>query len=83
MIIHRFVSGLKYEIKKDVLRNTQISTLADAVLAAERAQATLDYLRSDNPKYFQKNKFHHNKSTKPRDESVPMELGNTRRVHNS
>ena len=54
MVIHRFVSGLKYDIKKDVLRNTQITTLADAVLAAERTQATLDYLKGDNPKYFQK-----------------------------
>ena len=45
MVLHRFVSGLKPEIQKDVLLQTQITTLSDAVLAAERVQAALNFVK--------------------------------------
>ena len=80
--INRFITGLKYEIKKHVLTNTNVTTLTDAILSAERAQATFDFLKSDNPHYFQKNKRFGKQNQRNRDESVPMELGHSKKLHN-
>ena len=54
--INRFILGLKYGIKKQVLTNTTITTLSDAILAAKRAQATFNFLKNDNTKFFNKSK---------------------------
>jgi hypothetical protein len=41
----QFVSGLKPELKREVLREKHLATLSDAILAAERANAVEQFVR--------------------------------------
>jgi hypothetical protein len=41
----QFVTGLKMELKREVLREKSITTLSDAILAAERADAVDKFVR--------------------------------------
>jgi hypothetical protein len=41
----QFVTGLKVELKREVLREKSLTTLSDAILSAERADAVDKFVR--------------------------------------
>jgi hypothetical protein len=67
-VLWKFISGLRYELKREVLRERSLQVLGDAILAAERANAMEQFARGS----------HRVVPKKPRDTTVPMDLGNVR-----
>ena len=62
-VLWKFIGGLQYNLKREVLREKHLTTLSDAVLAAERAEACEKFAR-----------FGHKGKLPRNDGSVPMDI---------
>ena len=67
--LFRFIQGLKPEVQQHVLLQTDVTTLSEAILLAERVQQAQDFQKYGT--------LRKQPNRAPRDNTVPMELGNT------
>ena len=72
--LFRFISGLKQDVQQNILLDTNVTTLSDAILLAERVPQTQDFRKYGTT--------YKNQPKPPRNHTVPMELGIMSRSNN-